>query len=154
MEVSPRRIRWEPVLVLFICTAADAQVRWETCQFEVTATAEQTNTVARFPFKNVGTNTVRILDLRSSCGCTTATLEKKTYQSGEKGELTANFVFGQRVGLQEKTILVQTDDPKTPTTILKLRVHIPEVLKINPPFVFWKVGEPTISKELTLTAGE
>jgi hypothetical protein len=95
---------------------------------------------------------VTIKSLRSSCGCTTARLEKKTYAPGEQGEVVMTFVFGGRKDLHRKTVSVTTDDnPKDPF-ILDLRVDIHEALLVTPALVYWKTGEPVAAKSVQLTA--
>ena len=43
--------------------------------------------VHRFPFVNRGTEAIEIVEVRSTCGCLTPRLEKRTFGPGEKGEL-------------------------------------------------------------------
>jgi hypothetical protein len=43
--------------------------------------------VRRFTFVNAGAQPLTVTDLRASCGCTTPSLPKRTYQPGERGEL-------------------------------------------------------------------
>lgn len=126
-----------------------AQLQWETQQVETKAAPEQTHEEAVYRFQNVGTNTVTITKMTSSCGCTTPKLAKYTYAPGEKGEVVADFQFAQRVGLQHKTITVQTDDPAHPTTTLTLIVNIPEFVRVSPTFLFWQPTEHEI-KEIRL----
>ena len=103
---------------------------------------------ARFSFKNSGPEPVEIRKVRSSCGCTSARLEKKLFAPGEGSELVARFSFGGRRGPQRKLITVTTRDKRE--HILDLRVWIHEPLTISPPLVYWKVGEPAVAKQVGL----
>ncbi len=138
------------LLVLFVCPSAFAQLEWERREAEFRPSLSNTKFVAQFAFKNAETKSVTIRSIQSSCGCTTAYADKSIYQPGERGVITAVFEFGERTGFQEKTLLVQTDAPKESTTLLKLKVWIPEVVKIEPAVVWWRIGEEKKSKTMTV----
>ena len=131
-------------------TSAWAQLTRDNRQLDFRPTIQETNVVARFTFSNVGNQPVTVTSVKSTCDCTTTRLDKKTYLPGEKGEIIANFKIGNRIGLQQKNIFVQTDDPSDPVSQLTLRVFIPELVKITPGFVFWKIGEDKTVKTITL----
>ncbi len=107
-----------------------------------------------FEFTNESDHPITIEKIKTSCGCTTAALEQKTYSPGESGEIKASFNMGNRRGLQKKTIRVATDDPSNPETVLTLEVIISEILKLSPRFVAWERGEAGDPKTITLTAAE
>ncbi|MDD2710338.1 MAG: DUF1573 domain-containing protein [Verrucomicrobiae bacterium] len=133
------------------CQAAFAQLQWDKRDLEFHPGAADTNVVARFTFANAGSHPVTILAAKISCGsCAVAELDKKRYRPGERGALTATFDFGQRVGLQTKSIVVQTDDRSEPNAILTFKVHIPELVKITPTLVYWLPGEPRVAKTMTV----
>ena len=142
-------MKWVLFLLCFASTAS-AQLKWEKKEFEYHATLQDTNSVAHFTFQNTGDYPVTIDSVTTSCGCTTATLNQKKYAADEKGEITVDFKFGKRVGKQEKSILVQTDDPKEPTVLLKMNVFIPEIMKINPVFVYWQKDEEKKTKTISI----
>ena len=96
--------------------------------------------VADFHFTNIGTKPVKIKEVHTSCGCTTATLDKDVYAPGEKGKITANFAIGGRTGVQEKTIYVATSDSKEPQLILQFKATIPKLLDIDTIFLNWQRG--------------
>ena len=86
--------------------------------------------VAEFSFANVGEQTVNILEVKSSCDCTTIDLPKKAYG---RGLITAIFTIGDRVGSQLKRITLRTDSPDEPLVELTLHAMIPEMLKVGHP---------------------
>jgi hypothetical protein len=129
-----------------------ADLSWESKSLEFSPTCTDTKIEAHFKFKNAGTQTVTIGKVTSSCNCTTATVDKKTYAAGESGEIVATFKFVDRVGRQEKKIVVETSDPKEPPTMLTLRVTIPNPVQIHPTFVFWKADEDLKPKTFHLEA--
>lgn len=125
---------------------------WETTQVTQEADPLDSSVSATFKFENIGGSEVTITDIRSSCGCTTAELEQKTYAPGEKGEINAKFNIGSRQGLQIKRIRVTTNEGEQPT-VLTMKTLIPKVLDIQPAFVFWKQGEVPDMKTIDLKVG-
>ena len=117
-----------------------AQLRWETRELEFSPSVDQTQVTAHFRFQNVGQSEIKITSVSTSCGCTTAALEKDTVAPGEKGEIKATFNLGERDGLQQKTISVESTDPESPKTSLTLRVRIPAVAQVSPNSLQWQLG--------------
>ena len=97
---------------------------------------------------------MKIKSVHASCGCTTAQTQKDQVPPGDKGEITATFNIGGRTGTQVKTVTVETDPPTNPVTVLTLKAVLPEMLTINPTFIFWKSGEETKPKTITVKAGK
>ena len=128
-------------LLLVLATPVFGQLKWENPEQTVTAKPQDKVLVTKFRFTNAGTSPVKITDLRPSCGCTTAVLEKKEYAPGESGDIEARFKFNGRVGHQEKWIVVSTDWVPPAPTVLRFTVNIPEGITILPEIVFWRVGD-------------
>lgn len=137
-------------LLLFSLVApAVAQLKWEKPWQNFQRSPADGHHETTFAFQNTGTATVTVKSIRSSCGCTTARLEKKTFAPGERGELTAKFTFGDRRGVHRKMITVKTDDGQQQE--LNFVVNIYEPLTITPALVFWKVGQPAEPRAIQLT---
>ncbi len=117
-----------------------ANVRWENQKQYFKATATDTKVEATFEFE-VLSDTFEIKTIRTSCGCTTTELEKKIYQAGENGKITAVFDLGLRKGNQKKYVILQTNDPKHPEIHLEIEVDIPYGLLIEPRFLYWVKGQ-------------
>jgi hypothetical protein len=92
--------------------------------------------------------------VRTSCGCTTAALDKREYASGESGEIEANFQFAGHIGHQEKWIFVTTSAAPREPTLLRLIVNIPIAITIEPEFVIWQVGDRLESKTIRVTIAD
>ncbi|MDD2708471.1 MAG: DUF1573 domain-containing protein [Verrucomicrobiae bacterium] len=148
------RKRWLPWLAagFFLLGMADAraQIRWDKRELEFEPAVTESRVIAHFTFTNSGNKPVRILSVKSSCGCTSLVQEKVLYQPGERGEITADFHFGQRTGWQRQSIVARTDDPAEPDVLLKFRVKIPELIRVSPGFVYWLTGEEPRTKEMSL----
>jgi hypothetical protein len=66
--------------------------------------ARGADTVYRFPVKNIYKQTIELVSVRSSCGCTSPTLENKTLQTGETGYVVASFNTRTFTGLHGATL--------------------------------------------------
>ena len=77
-----------------------------------------------FNLKNTGKKDLIIRDVKSSCGCTAVTPTKNIVSSGESVPLKVVFDSTGKSGRQNKTITVITNDPKNPTTILRISSNI------------------------------
>lgn len=129
-----------------------ALISWDNTQITQKADPMAESVSATFKFTNIGDHPVEIKDVKPSCGCTTAKLDKKTYAPGESGEITATLNIGNRQGLQSKSITVTTDDDEQPT-ILMMKTLIPEVVSIQPAFVFWQQGDVPDIKTINIKVG-
>ena len=138
------------LLLLASFNILQAELVWEKTFITLKAKPNDTVLQAVYKFTNKSDSPVEIEKVKSSCSCTAASTNKKVYAAGEAGELTAVFTIGDRVGSHRKTITVQTDDKSKATSILILQVNIPQVLKIQPQMVFWKVGNDLQAKTMDI----
>jgi hypothetical protein len=137
-------------LLVAVAAPVYGQLKWENPEQTLTAKPLDKVISTKFRFTNVGTSPVKITDLQPSCGCTTASLQKKEYAPGESGEIEAKFKFDGRVGLQEKWIVVTTDWVPPQRTILRFTVSIPESITIQPQLVLWRVGDQLTPKTVRI----
>ncbi|MFY9150681.1 MAG: DUF1573 domain-containing protein [Prolixibacteraceae bacterium] len=77
-----------------------------------------------FNLKNSGKSDLIIRDVKSSCGCTAVSPSKNMIASNESVPLKVVFDSTGKSGRQNKTITVITNDPKNPTTILRISSNI------------------------------
>lgn len=128
--------------------AARAGLTWESIDRTPTVALGAESVRAEYPFKNTGSESIVVLSLRASCGCTVPELEKRAYAPGESGVITAVFTVGDRVGDQHSVIYVQTDDPSSAPLQLHLRLTIPQPLEITPRVVSWAQSEEPTAKQI------
>jgi hypothetical protein len=144
------------ILSLRLSIPCTAQLQWETRELEFSPSVDQTQVIAHFKFQNVGQSEIKITSVSTSCGCTTAALEKDTVAPGEKGEIAATFNFGKRVGflentiVEQKTIVVESTDPESPNTSLALKVHIPALAQVRPSSLQWALGESPFAQAINI----
>jgi hypothetical protein len=67
--------------------------------------------VYRFKIKNLYEETVHITGVRTSCGCTSASIERPTLKTFETGEIVAEFDTRKFNGQHSATLTVSIDQP-------------------------------------------
>lgn len=131
--------------------SAQSALRWDKKNVEVSPAPGEKTVRADFAFTNISNQPVTIDSVKSSCGCTTAVPDKKTYQPGEKGHITAVFTIGGRQGFQAKAIRVSVRGESEPTT-LTMVTQVGETAKMDSSLVYWKVGDPAKPKTIRVKA--
>ena len=141
--------------ILGWAASTQAELMWESREVFQKSGAVDKSVIAVFKFQNSGNTPVIITGVKSDCGCTTASLPKKSYDAGESGQIEALFTIGNRRGLQIKTIEVMIAGQKEPVVLI-MKTLIPQVLDIKPSFVFWRQdGAPTaIPMKMTVGVDE
>lgn len=131
------------LLLTCVCTTpTPAAFDWPQQEVVLHAAPTDEQVQATFAFENTSDAPITITGVSTSCGCTTAALDKNTYAPGEAGEISATFEIGQRTGSQTKTLLVRTDHPDQPAVRLAMTIHIPKLIKMEPGLLLWRPNEP------------
>lgn len=109
-----------------------------------------------FPIVNVGTDTLEIKDVKTSCGCTVAEMAKKVLAPGEETVVSATFKLKGKQGKQTKIITVKSNDPQQPDYQLKLEGEaVPAILYEPPFFKFDRIEDDEIhTASITLRANK
>lgn len=128
---------------------AQSALRWDKKILELQPDSSEKTAKADFAFTNIGKQPVTIDSVKSSCGCTTVGLEKKTYEPGEKGHITGVFTIGSRKGDQVKSIRVNVRGEPDPV-VLTMVTHLGEPIKLEPSLVFWRAGEALRAKTINV----
>src|SRR4029079_13441405 len=68
--------------------------------------ARGSDTSYKFAAKNIYKEDIELLSVRSSCGCTSPTVEKKVLKTGEVGYVTATFNTRTFTGIHGATLTV------------------------------------------------
>lgn len=77
-----------------------------------------------FRFRNSGTATLTIKDVKSSCGCAVASISSNELKPGESGTLKVELDTAKRKGKMSRSITVMTNDSKEPNKILTIYADI------------------------------
>jgi len=74
-----------------------------------------------FQLRNVGQSTLHLKKVFGNCNCILVQPGEKEIEPGGLSQISVQFVTDERIGNQEKTVTVFTDDPLMPVAILKLK---------------------------------
>lgn len=97
-----------------------------------------------YPFTNTSKKPVTITKSDPGCSCLKVEISggKLTYEPGESGVIRTTFDVGNNTGDVEKGVAVWVDsDPKEkPSLYLKLNIHIPVLVNLEPKTLAWEIG--------------
>ena len=74
--------------------------------------------------KNIGTDTLYINDVESSCGCTAAIPDTKSIPPQSSTKLKVKFDTHNRLGINTKFVTVFSNDSKSPNKVLTLEGRV------------------------------
>ena len=86
----------------------------------------------QYKFTNTGKANLEILDVKPTCGCTTAKPDKTTYKPGESGMIPVTFDSTRFSGEVTKTIIVTSNDPDEPRQQLRISGRIRTEISVQP----------------------
>lgn len=124
--------------LLALCCSATAQLLWDSVERTLPPDAELTTAVATFKFKNTGKEAIRIGEIKTSCKCAAAIVEKKEYGPDEGGQLVMTIDRQGRTGNQTESARIKTSDGKE--TVVVLRIQTARFLRVKPGFAVWRLG--------------
>lgn len=91
-----------------------------------TTKADSNSVVAHtFQLSNAGDSPLTIGSVTASCGCTATTLNKTELAPGESVGLEAKVNTTGFSGTVQKTVTVHTNDPATPSLVLRMTLELP-----------------------------
>lgn len=82
--------------------------------------------------KNVGTAPLKILDVHTSCGCTTPTKPKPELAPGESDTMSISYSSAKRPGAANQTVTLQTNDPERLSITLRVQGTVKPVYELGP----------------------
>lgn len=85
-----------------------------------------------FVIRNTGTLTLEITRVQPSCGCTVANISEKSVPPGGESHITSRLSLQGRSGPQHKTIVVDSNDPLQPQTILTIKGEVGAAVSVQP----------------------
>jgi hypothetical protein len=108
--------------------------------------------------KNVGTDSLLISNVRPSCGCTTAPIDKSVLLPGDVGKISVEIDMTNRTGPTTKTITVYSNDPKNPSQVIYLKADVKRAMMFTPAEYFLlnnaKVGQEITSSVRITNSGQ
>ncbi|MBS3999215.1 MAG: DUF1573 domain-containing protein [Desulfobulbaceae bacterium] len=101
--------------------------------------------------KNTGNQNLKISNVRPTCGCTTAPLEKDELKPNESTKIAITFNVAQNSGPVQKQIMIYSNDPVNPSINYTLMAEVVRPLTVSPSnhmsfrdLVVGGVGESTL----------
>ncbi len=85
-----------------------------------------------FKFINTGSEPLTIIKLSPSCGCTAALSPEDEVPPGGSGKIQSTLETGKYEGRQEATIVVHSNDPFNPETVLTIKGIIKTGIAVVP----------------------
>lgn len=115
-------------IALFVIAPASAQ-EWarkmvETTDHDFGVVARGSDTVFKFPVKNIYKEDVVLGSVRSSCGCTTASIEDTVVKTFETGYVVAKFNTRTFTGNHSATLTLQIVKPYPAQVQVRVRGNI------------------------------
>ncbi|GAB5466704.1 MAG: DUF1573 domain-containing protein [Candidatus Kapaibacteriales bacterium] len=86
--------------------------------------------------KNVGDGVLEISNVKPSCGCTTAPIDKDKLQPGETASIDVTFKPGTSSGPKTKTIRISSNDSQSPNVIYRLKANVVKNIDVGPKSFF------------------
>jgi hypothetical protein len=102
----------------------------------------------RFSFVNAGSGPLTVTDLKASCGCATPTLARRTFQPGERGELSLEVnTLSQPAGANRWTLTVgYRCGEQAASTTLELTARLVQEIEVSPAAIaFQGVGSTLVT---------
>lgn len=123
-------------------------LEWQETTLVRAARSADERVEASYSFSNNTTNTVRILSVSTSCGCTVGKPQKQEYGPGEKGSLLVSHDPEGRTGTRAYRITVNTDESGRNADELTLQVSVARQIEAGVRVAVWEAGEPRIAKTI------
>lgn len=109
------------VLASSPCLGQDwARKMFQTTEYDFGSVARGAKAEYRFVFENIYMEDVHVASVRSSCGCTTPTIENALLKTYDKGAILAHFNTDTFSGQRSATITVTIDKP----FYAEMQVHV------------------------------
>lgn len=143
------------IALLLLLTAGQAQepaagLEWEANDQRLEVSDNGGRKVVEFHFRNVSKTPIRVLSVKTSCGCTVAKLQKEVYAPGEKGVLPVIHFSKGGAGLRTYRITLKTDENGGSSHRLQLQVAMNEHIQADKRMLVWEPGEGRGSKTISL----
>lgn len=136
------------ILLLLASSSAGQALQWQETTLVRSAVAKNEKIEATYSFTNNTTNTVRILSVTTSCGCTAGKPQKQEYAPGEKGSLLVSHDPEGRTGTRSYRITVNTDESGRNADELTLQVSVARQIEAGVRVAVWEAGEPRSAKTI------
>lgn len=133
------------LLAFFTTAAAAPEISFESKNFDFGEIIAGDTAVCLFFFTNTGDSTLKILDMRTTCACAIADLEKRTFEPHESGTIKAVFYSTGRKGKVTKSVFITTNIKEDRVVRLAIKGTIRKTWSCDPEKVdFGEIGHRTV----------
>ena len=119
---------------------------------EENAAMDATTVVSDFEFTNKSDKSVTIDRADPTCSCLKVEISggKRTYAPGESGIIRTTFDVGNSTGVVDKGVAVflDKDPPANPSLQLRVNIHIPVLIALEPKTLNWEIGGKAETKTI------
>lgn len=102
---------------------SQAEFKFETMEYNYGTIKQGDKVEYTFSFTNVGKEPLIITSAQGSCGCTVPEWPKEPIKKGETGKIHITFNSAGKMGLQDKTITINSN-AKTNPVVLHIKGNI------------------------------
>ena len=131
-----RHLTLATLLTVLVCPPCLGQ-EWARRMFKVTehdfgSVARGAKAEYRFAFENIYLEDVHVANVRTSCGCTTPTVENASLKTYQEGTILAKFHTESFLGRRGATLTITIDKPFYAEVQLQVRGHIRGDVVVEP----------------------
>lgn len=133
-----------------------AGIKWAASERNLTADPAKSEIAATFDFVNEGPDAVAILEVTTTCGCTSAQADQRVYAPGATGRIDVVLRYDPANASTSQRVVVTTDErPARPRTLI-INVTVPggrpsfERIEVRPQFLLWTRGTPATARTVAL----
>lgn len=129
------------VIMVALCTPSICAQQWARKMFDKCGTersydfgvvAKDSKAVHDFEFQNIFEEDIHVSSVRTSCGCTTPSVTKRTLKTWEKSAVRAVFNTGSFTGSRSATLTLTIDKPYRAEVQLSVRGYIRRDVMFSP----------------------
>jgi hypothetical protein len=100
--------------------------------------------------KNIGSDTLRISNVKAQCGCTATFMSEKNIGPSDSGQLSIIFNTESQLGKVSKQVYISSNDSSNPKLTIQFSANVIEVLKLSPPTLLFENGKVDSSYTKTM----
>ena len=111
------------------CTGQPGQIELSATEYDFGTIPNDKAVTHVFEVRNVGRGKLEIAGVSTSCGCTTAEVDKRQLAPGETAKLEVTYdpqAHGGATGQFMRVVYIRSDDPNIPEATLTVRVTVAE----------------------------
>ncbi len=125
-----------PILIAISIGAVFAQPKLEIVGGDTqdwgNVKAKESPLKADVKLKNIGDEKLVISNVKPTCGCTTAPLDKNELAPGESATMSVSLSVGSRTGNVNKSVYIYSNDAYRSKQVLRLKANVSRSLEIQP----------------------